>query len=51
MPPSLATQFYDEGQELAAASGPGIAAALNQILSRHLGWPFWVGAAQIIGRR
>ena len=37
---SLAQQFYDAGQELAAASGTGIAVVLNQILNRSLGWPF-----------
>jgi hypothetical protein len=37
---SISKIFYDAGQELAAASGTGIAVALNQILNRSLGWPF-----------
>jgi hypothetical protein len=37
---SISKLFYDAGQELAAASGTGIAAVLNQILNRSLAWPF-----------
>jgi hypothetical protein len=40
LPSSLAQQFCEAGQELAAAGGIRTAAVLNEVLNRHLGWPF-----------
>lgn len=45
---SPAKDFYDAGQELAAASGAGIATVLNQILNRALGWPFRAATGRAI---
>jgi hypothetical protein len=45
---SPAKSFYNAGQELAAASGTGIAVALNQILNRSLGWPFRAATGQVV---
>jgi hypothetical protein len=45
---SPARNFYDAGQELAAASGAGIAVVFNRILNRSLGWPFRAAAGRAV---
>jgi hypothetical protein len=37
---SLSQQFFEAGQELTNASSGSITLTLNEILNRHLGWPF-----------
>jgi hypothetical protein len=36
----LSQQVHDAGQEVASATGPTLAAVLNGVLARFLGWPF-----------
>jgi len=42
MKPSISSIVHDAGQGLLEAAGPNIGSALNQILNRLLGWPFFV---------
>lgn len=46
--PSITEQFYDAGQKLVAATGPGVADLLNQQLNDLVGFPFQAGPGSAV---